>query len=171
MFPDPVPETAPKRAMTGESDSNRLPLAILAGVAVMLALLGGFYLLGRYASAPGSAVEQPLPFGEAEQAYAPQIHFSNPKMSRAANALDQEVTFIVGTLENSGERTVRQIEVTVEFHDLINQVILREVHRLLPQGARVAPGQQRDFQMNFDRVPNDWNRQYPSLDVTGLQLE
>ena len=92
-------------------------------------------------------------------------------MSRAANTLNQEVTFVVGTVENSGARAVRQVEVTVEFHDLINQVILRDSHRLLRPGAPLGPGQNQDFQINFDRVPNDWNRRYPSLRVTGLQLE
>jgi hypothetical protein len=157
--------------MMYESESSRTPLAMLAGVGVVLLLLGGFYLLTRGGSSANPAVEQPLPFGDAESAYAQQIHFSNPQMSRAANLLNQEVTFIVGTLENSGERTIRQIEVTVGFHDLINQVILRETHRLLPVGLQVGPGKRQDFQMNFDRVPNDWDRRYPALRVTGLQLE
>ncbi len=157
--------------MKYESESSRMPLAMLAGVGVVLLLLGGFYLLTRGGSSANPAVEQPLPFGDAESGYALQIHFSNPQMSRAANLLNQEVTFIVGRMENSGGRTIRQIEVTVEFHDLLNQVILRETHRLLTGGGRVGPGKQQDFQMNFDHVPNDWDRRYPSLRVTGLQLE
>ena len=157
--------------MKDESESSRLPLAMLAGVGVVILLLGGFYLLSRVGPSTGPVAEQPLPFGEAERVYAPQIRFSNPQMSRAANLLNQEVTFIVGTLENSGARTVRQIEVSIEFHDLINQVVLREAHRLLGDGARVGPGQKQEFQINFDRVPNDWNRQYPAFKVIGLQLE
>ena len=157
--------------MKYETESSRMPLAMLAGVGIVLLVLGGFYLLTRGNPSAGPAVVPPLPFGEAESGYAQKIHFSNPQMSRAANLLNQEVTFIVGRLENSGERTIRQMEVTVEFHDLLNQVILRETHRLLPNGGRVGPGKQQDFQMNFERVPNDWDRRYPSLRVTGLQLE
>ena len=157
--------------ITDKSEESRFSLALLAGTGVVLLLLGGFYLLGRGGRAAAPVAEQPLPFSDAERAYAQQIHFSNPQMSRAANLLNQEVTFIVGAMENSGARTVRQIEVTVEFQDLINQIVLREAHRLLPDGARVGPGQQREFQMNFDHVPNDWNRRYPSLKITGLQLE
>ena len=174
-------EQAPGRACSGgfplsmqmkdESESSRLPLAMLAGVGVVLLVLGGFYLLLRGGPSTGAVAEQPLPFEDAERAYAQQIHFSKPQMSRAANTLNQEVTFIVGTLENSGARTVRQIEVSIEFHDLINQVVLRDTHRLLANGARVGPGQKQEFQINFDRVPNDWNRQYPAFKVIGLQLE
>lgn len=144
---------------------------MLAGAGVMLLLLGGLYLLMSGGAPAGPVAEQPLPFADAEQAYAREIHFSNPQMSRAANLLNQEVTFIVGTLENSGARTVRQIEVTVEFHDLINQVILRETRRLLPTGMRVGSGKKQDFQMNIEHVPNDWDRRYPTLRITGLQLE
>lgn len=157
--------------MKAESESSRLPLAVLGGAGVVLLVLGGLYLLTRASSPAGPVVEQPLPFGDAESGYAQQIRFSNPQMSRAANMLNQEVTFIIGTLENSGGRTIRQIEVTVEFHDLINQLVLREAHRLLPGGVRVGPGKRQDFQINFDHVPNDWDRRYPSLRVTGLQLE
>jgi hypothetical protein len=138
---------------------------------VVLLLLGAFYLISRHGPSTVPAAQPPLPFGDTEIAYAKQVRFSNPQMSRAANLLNQEVTFIVGTLENSGARTIRGIEVTVEFHDLINQVILRDVRRLLPNGVQVGPRQKQDFQMNFDHVPNDWNRQYPSLRVTGLQLD
>jgi hypothetical protein len=157
--------------ITSESESKQYPLAMLAGVAVVLLILGGFYFLTRQGPSPSVTTEPPLPFGDAEQAYAAKIHFSNPQMSRAANMLNQEVTFIVGTVENSGTRVALQIEVTMEFHDLINQVVLRDSNRLLPPGARLGPGQHRDFQINFDHVPNDWNRQYPSIRVTGLQLE
>lgn len=158
-------------ALKVESESSRTPLAMLAGVGVVLLLLGGFYLLTRGGAPASPAAPQPLPFGDAESAYASQVHFSNPQMSRAANLLNQEVTFIVGTLENSGGRTIRQIEVTVEFHDLINQVVLRDSKRLLAEGMRVGPRERQDFQMNFDQVPSDWDRRYPSLRVTGLQLE
>src|SRR3982074_3155873 len=135
--------------ITSESESKQYPLAMLAGVAGVLLILVGFSFLPRQRPSTSVATEQPLPFGEAEQAYAANIHFSNPQMSRAANLLNQEVTFIVGTVENSGTRMVRQIEVTMEFHDLINQVVLRDSTRLLPPGARLGPGQHQDFQINF----------------------
>ena len=154
-----------------ESESSRFPLAVVAGAVVVVLVLGGLFFLGRQKPSNAAATEQPLPFADAEQAYAANIRFSNPQMSRAANTLNQEVTFVVGTVENSGARVVRQVEVTVEFHDLINQVILRDSHRLLRPDAHLGPGQRQNFQINFDRVPNDWNRRYPSLRVTGLQLE
>jgi len=66
---------------------------------------------------------------------------------------------------------VRQIEVTVEYRDQINQLVLREKESLLARGVPLGPGEKREFQLNFENVPNSWNRQYPVIRVTGLQLE
>src|ERR1700730_18815911 len=111
-------------------ERSGLPVAFLVGIVVVALLIGGAVLLSRYSTPADSEVEKPLPMGSAEQAYASQIHFLEPKMSRAANFLNQEVTFIFGTLDNGGNRRVKQIEITLEFHDPFNQVVLRDKQRL-----------------------------------------
>jgi hypothetical protein len=93
-------------------------------------------------------------------------------MSRAANFLNQEVTYLSGTVANQGDRGVREIEVTIEFRDTLNQVVLRDARRLLGKvGGRLAPGERRDFRIAFDHVPADWNVQMPSVRIGGLELE
>ncbi len=157
--------------MTEESKSG-IPMAFLAGLVVVGLLLGGVFLLTRGSRSGGPIVEKPLPMGAAEQAYASQIHFSELKMSRAANFLNQEVTFLFGSVSNDGPRALHEIEVTIEFHDLFNQVVLRDTRRVF--GARSAPlaaGQRREFQFGFEHVPQGWNQQYPSIRVTGLLFE
>lgn len=156
--------------MTPE-DKSRTPTAFLAGVAVILLLLGGVFLLTR-GTRSGLPAPQRLPMGAAEQEYAKQIRFHGFQMSRATNFLNQEVTFVFGTVTNGGARKIAEIEVTVEFRDLFSQVVLRDTRRVL--GRRSAPlpaGQSREFQFSFDHVPADWNRQYPSIRVIGLSLE
>ena len=154
-------------------DKKRLLVSFLAGLAIVLLVGGGIvYFLSRTKPSGGSAAEQPLPFGTAEQAYAVHIHFLNPQMSRLANFLNQEVTYISGTIANDGARDVREIEVTLEFHDPFNQVVLRERRRLL--GSRAQPlggGERRDFQIALEHVSAEWNQQYPSIKVTGLTIE
>src|ERR1700680_4112851 len=119
-------------------DKKRLLVSFLAGLAIVLLVGGGIvYFLSRTKPSGGSAAEQPLPFGTAEQAYGGHLHFLNPQMSRLANFLNQEVTYISGTIANDGARDVREIEVTLEFHDPFNQVVLRERRRLL--GSRAQP--------------------------------
>ena len=93
-------------------------------------------------------------------------------MSRAANLLNQEVTYVFGVLSNDGDRTIRELEVTIEFRDSLNQVVLRDTRRFIgPRAKPVEPLRRREIEMTFDHVPDDWNRQYPSLRVTGLVLD
>jgi hypothetical protein len=153
-------------------ERSRLPIAFLAGIVIVALLVGGAILYSRYAAPAGSEIEKPLPMGPAEQAYAQQIHFLEPKMSRAANFLNQEVTFVFGTVENGGDRKVKQIAITLEFHDPFNQVVLRDTQRLfLPTAAPMPPGQQRDFQVGYEQLPAQWNNGYPTIRVTGLSFK
>src|SRR5260370_36796525 len=102
-------------------ERSRLPVAFLAGLVVVSSLIGTAVLINHFSTPAGPIEEKPLPMGPVEQTYAPQIHFHEPKMSRAANFLNQEVTFVFGTVENEGQRQVRQVDVTLEFHDVCNQ--------------------------------------------------
>ncbi|HXZ19507.1 MAG TPA: FxLYD domain-containing protein, partial [Candidatus Acidoferrales bacterium] len=107
-----------------------------------------------------------------EQAYAAQIHFSNLQLTQASNMLNQEFTYVVGTVSNTGNRPVRAIEVTVEFHDLVNQLVLRDTVRIFPPGTPpLSPAHERDFQLTFEHVPSGWNHQPPSIRITGLDLQ
>ncbi len=157
--------------MIPSAERNRLPIAFLAGLVIVTLLIGAAALLSRYSTPSGPEVVKPLPMGPSEQAYAQQIHFLEPKMSRAANFLNQEVTFVFGTLENAGNRRIKQIEITLEFHDPFNQVVLRDKQRLfLSKEAPLAPGQQRDFQVGYEHISAQWNNVYPSIRITGLDL-
>jgi hypothetical protein len=110
--------------------------------------------------------------GPVEQAYAPQIQFLDLKVARAANFLNQEVTFVFGTTVNNGPRAIRQIEVTFEFHDVFNQVVLRDKERLFsPTAAPLAPNERRDFQLTYETMPAQWNQASPTIRITGLALE
>ena len=158
--------------MMPTEERSRLPVAFLVGIVVVALLIGGAVLLSRYSTPADSEVEKPLPMGSAERAYASQIHFLEPKMSRAANFLNQEVTYVFCTVENGGNRKVQQIEITVEFHDPFNQVILRDKQRLfLPTATPFLPAQQRDVQIPYEHIPPQWNMVFPSIAVSGLAFK
>jgi hypothetical protein len=155
-----------------DEEKSRGPIVLLVGVAAALLLIGIFYLVARLSPAPTKAVEQPLPMGPAEQAYVPYVQFLEPKAARAANFLNQEVTFIFGTVLNNGPRPIRQIEITLEFHDVFNQVVLRDKQRLFsPTAVPLGPHERRDFQLGYETLPAQWNQAYPTIRITGLQLQ
>ena len=153
-------------------ERSRLPVAFMIGIVIVAVLVGVALLVSKYSTPAGSEEDKPLPRGPAELAYAPQIHFLEPKMSRAANFLNQEVTYVFCTVENSGDRKIQQIEITIEFHDPFNQVILRDKQRLfLPTAPPFLPGQQRDVQIPYEHIPPQWNNVFPSIIVSGLAFK
>jgi hypothetical protein len=153
--------------------SSRFYLGLAAGAALVLLILGAALLFNKGGGSANSAGQPaPLPFGPVEQAYAPQIRISGLRMSQAKNMLNQEFTYVVGTAANTGPRPIRSIEFTVEFHDLIRQVVLRDTARPFPPAADpLAPGRERDFQLTFEHVPASWNHEPPAIRVTGLDLQ
>jgi len=161
------PEQQSERA-----EGNRFPVAFLAGVIVVFFVVAGVVLLSRSSHPGRSAAAEMLPFGPTERGYSEHIHFKNIQMARATNFLNQEFTYVAGTISNDGTQTIRQLEVTMEFHDPFNQVVLRETKRLIGENARpLTGGNMRDFQISLDHVPAEWDQQYPSIRVTGLILE
>jgi hypothetical protein len=152
-------------------EKSAFPVAFGIGIVIVLLIVGGVVLATRFTRSKAPAA-QPLPFGAAEQAAAARIHFLNPQMARASNYLNQEVTYVAGTISNDGVDTIREVEVAFEFHDPFNQVILRETRRLLGPGAKsIGGGQRSDFQVSLEYIPAEWNQQYPTIRITGLQLQ
>lgn len=145
----------------------RIPLVAAAALGSLLLI---FFLL--FSSAP-SRQSRPaiLPFGPAEQAYAPAIHLGDFSLSRAENFVQQEVIILAGEVSNTGPRSLAQVEVTVEFRDSLNQVVSQETRLLFGSlSTPLAPGQRRTFELSFEHLPKDWNKRTPLLRVSGLRF-
>lgn len=156
--------------MDDDKNKSDFPIAFLAGVAIVTIVVGGLVFLTPYGKR-GAVVIPPLPMGSQEQSYGPKIRFAEFQMGRAQNLLNQETTYIAGKVFNYGDRAVREIEVTVEFRNAMNQVVLRDTLRVIGSyGAPLDAGTSRDFQFTFEHVPVDWNVQVPSIRITGLLL-
>ena len=151
---------------------SRFPVSFLAGVVVVLILAGLLALAIEKSKPTGVAAAKNLPFAAPEQAYAPKIQFTGIQMAHSTNFLNQEFTFVAGTIVNNGDQAIVALQVNIVFQDQFNQVILRDSEMLLqPPVAPLPGGQMRDFQVILERIPSDWNRQYPSIRVTGLVLQ
>ncbi len=94
-------------------------------------------------------------------------------MARSTNMIKQEFTYVTGTMSNDGDRTIRAMEVTVEFRDALNQIILRDSQFVIAPNSDppLNAGLSREFQITLEHVPAEWNQEYPSLRVTGLVLQ
>jgi len=155
-----------------EEPKSRALVVLAVGAVAALLVIGGLYVANHFMPEPAKPVVQPLSMGASEQAYVPQIQFLEPKVARAANFLNQEITFVFGTVRNDGSRPIKQIEVQLEFHDIFNQVVLRDKQRLFGENAvPLAPHDTRDFQLGYETLPAQWNQAYPTLQITGLALQ
>ncbi|HKV03573.1 MAG TPA: hypothetical protein VJO53_00555 [Candidatus Acidoferrales bacterium] len=154
-------------------ERSRFPAAFAVGVIVMLFVAAGLIVLARATRSHRPGAAEKLPFGRAEQAYAQRIHFTDLELSESTNLLNQPFTYVTGTMSNDGVRTVRGLEVTVEFNDQFKQVVLRDSRRLIGSTAQpLTAGQMREFQITLlEHVPSEWNQQYPVIRVTGLILQ
>lgn len=152
-------------------ETARFPWPVVSAAALMLAVVAGALILNRSQRA-GEEAARHLPFGAAEQDYARHIRIGEARLSRATNMLHEEFIYVDAALSNEGTRALAGAEVTAEFRDSLGQVVLRETHRIAgPQGRPIAAGETREFQIALESVPSSWNRESPSLRVTGLALE
>jgi hypothetical protein len=143
----------------------------LAAAAAVIVVAGLYFLPGRQSPSRGTGTAPEVRFGPAERAYAPKLQLENAALSRAENFLHQEVTTLSGELLNTGDRSLRAVELTVEFSDDLHQVVLRETRSVLvPGAAPFAPAEHRSFEVSFEHIPSSWNRQQPIIRVTGLQF-
>jgi hypothetical protein len=153
-------------------ERGRLNFSLFLSAAAVFIVLAALYGWPGRQSPPGGAPQNThFPFGAIEQAYAAKIQLENIALSRAENFLNQEVTTLSGDLVNSGNRALRGVELTVEFFDDMNQIVLRETHAvLILGGAPIAPGDRRNFDVSFEHIPSSWNTQQPVVHVSGLQF-
>ena len=157
---------------TQEPDSNRIP--ILIGMVLVIVVVGIIVLFSRGQS-KGNAAPHP---------YASNIKISDLKMSVAENFVGATVTYLDGTLTNTGDKTVAHATVHVVFKDSLGQIAQAEdvpLHVLQTGGpyldavdlsaSPLAPGQSKPFRLTFEHVTEEWNHEFPELRVMDISLK
>jgi hypothetical protein len=155
--PSPVPH---------ESNSNWRPIVI--GVAIVVVIVALIVI--------GLREEPKGPNGPAP--YANNLKISNLKMSAAENFVGATVSYIDGTLTNSGNKTVTGASARVIFKDSMDQTVGDErvpLHVLETKGpypdtvdlsaSPIPPGQSKTFRLTFESISNQWNHQYPEIQI------
>lgn len=154
---------------------------LVAAIAAVILLVGILWLGNPFQPPTAPAPSQPLPPMDAEaETYARSIRFDNFELSRWQNFLGQSVIYLDARVTNSGSRTLRALELTMEFQDPYGRVVLRETLRPIgggrsaladPRSTPLKPGESRGFRAAFEHLPADWNNAVPQIRVTGLLLE
>ena len=155
-----------------EPDSSGRTIAIAVAVVIAIAIIFAFLLRSQPKSAAG-----PPP-------YAASLKLSDFKMSAAENFVGATVSYVDGTVTNSGDKTVTHIMVAVRFKDDIGQIAQREDVALqvlkttgpYPEAvdfsvSPLGPGQSKPFRLTFEGISAQWNRQYPEIEVTDVTVK
>lgn len=155
-----------------ERDSSRLIIVI--AVAGVLAVMLGIALLMRE---PPKAAKTASP-------YIASLKLSDFKMSAAENFIGATVSYVDGSITNSGDKTVTHVVVEVTFKDELGQLAQREevpLRVVRSNGAYTEPvdlsvsplatGQTEPFRLTFDSISAQWNHQYPEIRVTDVTVK
>lgn len=153
--------------LTEERASYWLP--ILLGIAAVVVVVGAITFFLHSGPARQSAPDP----------YAANLKLSDLKMSAAANFVGATVTYIDGTVSNTGGKTVTHALIRVTFRNSLGEVAQAEdvPLRVLRTGgpypdavdlnaSPLPPGQSQPFRLTFEHVSADWNQAYPELQVT-----
>jgi hypothetical protein len=155
-----------------EPDSSRRTIAIAVAVVIAVAVIAALLLRSQPKSTSG-----PPP-------YATNLKLSDFKMSAAENFVGATVSYVDGTVTNTGEKAVTHVAVEVRFKDDMGQLAQREdipMQVLKTDGpypeavdfsvAPLAPGQSKPFRLTFESISAQWNHQYPEIQVTDVALK
>jgi len=145
-------------------DRSTAFLTVLA--VVVLGIIAGVLGLVRRAASPAVPARPALT--EDGKAYFPEIVVSGARMSAAQNFLGGTVTYLDAQIANQGTKTVRRLDLQLEFVDMLNQVVLRETAHAITSRTPLKPGETRAFRVSFDHMPADWNQAPPTITVKYL---
>jgi len=155
-----------------DRDTSKRTIAIAIAVIVVVVGIVAFVLR-----------EQPKP-AVGPPPYAANLKFSDLKLSQAQNFVGATVTYVDGTLTNTGDKNVTHATVKVTFKDLYGEVAQIEdvpIKVLRTSGpypdttdlsvAPLGPGQSQTFRLIFEHLSQQWNQAYPELQITEVSTK
>ena len=145
--------------------SNRV---LFAAAAVVLLLVAVIAVATLRREPVNSNIEQP------PDAYATHLPISGITLSEATNGAGGKVTYVEGTVQNTGTRTLFGANVQVTFNAADGSPALRQVVPLTLVRTRqpyvdlqsiaaqpIKPGEAREFRLIFESVPPNWSTDQP----------
>lgn len=131
--------------------------------------LAALLMLGSACQKEAAAPEGPT--AEAK-AYLRNLTFSDVELKATEAYSGHQVVEVLGKIKNAGERPIRSVEVFCIFHDAYGQLVLRERQAIVKSRDGVfKPGDERNFRLAFDTLPESWNQSLPQLVIANIRFE
>jgi hypothetical protein len=120
---------------------------------------------------------------EPADAYAANLPLSQLEMSESTNLSGGKLTYLDGHVRNAGDRTVSAATLQVVFQndeglapqiDTVPLTLIRMKEPYIdtePVSADpLKPGDDREFRLTFETVPENWNTQMPDVRLIHAEL-
>jgi hypothetical protein len=159
------------------------PLPWIAAGVVAVALLAGLWIAGHRSRSERQTADQAAVSARPD-AYAARLSLSGLEMSEASNFAGSKVTYVDGTIRNTGDRAVTGVQVVVTFHAAGGDPPVERAMPLMLIRTRdpyvdiepvsadpIRPGASREFRLIFDTVPEDWDQKHPEIRVTRVATQ
>jgi hypothetical protein len=158
---------------SGAAPRGGVPVVAWAVAAlIVLVVLGVGLIVGHKKSIVAPNTLQP------EDAYAASLPFSQLAMSESANLSGGKLTYLDGHIVNTGSQTVNAVSVQVVFQNdegltpQIDTVPLTLIRMKQPyidtepvSMQPLKPGDDREFRLTFETIPENWNQQMPQMRI------
>lgn len=160
-----------------QPEKKDFPWPIAIGAAIVVVAIGLIaFLTYKPAPQPGAMRETP--------AYAANLQLRDIKMATANNYVGGSVTYLEGTIANTGNQTVTGVTVEATFLNGMNQVVQQEYLPVMVSQERpgysdnvdlarapLAPGKTAPFRITLEHVSADWNGAYPAVRIVDVKTQ
>ena len=148
-----------------------------AAALALVVVVGVVALALRKGPAAGPVTLQPA------DSYSASLPLTGFAMSEAANLSGGKLTYLDGHAQDTGDKTVTGATVQVVFQndeglapqiDTVPLTLIRMKEPYIdtePIGADpIKPGEDREFRLTFETVPDNWNTQMPEVRLIHTDL-
>ena len=151
------------------------------GVAALVVVL---VVIGMIVASRGKGRTTPTNSIQRLAAYAGSLPVSQLAMSESTSIAGGKSTFVDGHIKNTGTATVTGITVQVLFGNAEGSAPTIETQPLTLIRTRqpyidtqsvgsspLNPGDERDFRLIFESIPDSWNMEMPEVRVVGVETK
>lgn len=160
--------------------SSGIPMVAWAVAALVVVLV----VVGMIMASRGKGKATPTNSVQPLAAYAGSLPLSQLAMSESTSISGGKSTFVDGHIKNTGSSTVTGITVQVLFGNAegssptIDTLPLTLIRTRQPYidtqsvgSSPLKPGDERDFRLIFESIPQNWNMEMPEVRVVGVETK
>lgn len=141
---------------------------IIGLVAVVLVGAAAAYLT----FGPKPAPPPPIVLTQEAKDYLPNLKLTDVGLQAAESYVNSSLVEVLGKVTNTGNRTVKLVQVNCLFRNIYRKPIYRELATVV--GAKygpLKPGETKPFRLAFENPPQGWNQDMPDLVIAQIQFE